>query len=98
MLTLTAEGCAGRREELIKAARADLLIVANPCHIQYLSGMFNTSLALSNWGPNYLIIDGSTGESKLIVHNLMANAAKTAHADQVEVWRSYDQATTPGVD
>jgi len=39
MLKLTQEGCRLRREQLIAAAGADLLVINNPRHIFYLTGM-----------------------------------------------------------
>src|SRR5258708_6176687 len=101
MLKLTRDECFARREKLIKAAKADYLIISNPRHIQYLIGMYNTPLALSNWGPNALIIEADSGKTRLIVHdfNGLDKLAKGAYADEVELWIWYQSSgPNPGVD
>ncbi len=98
MQTLTREGCLARRARLVEASGVDLLIVANPRHIHYLAGLYVTPLALSAWGPNFLLIDCATGASRLVVHNLIAADARTAHVDAVESWTWYDMAADPGID
>ncbi len=98
MLKLTQEGCLARRRHLIEQAGVDLLIITNPRHILYLSGLYVTPLALSGWGNNFLLIDAATGQTRLIIHNFIEGDAKTAHVDAIETWRWYDAATDPGVD
>jgi Xaa-Pro aminopeptidase len=98
MSSLTREGCVARREHLIKTANADLLIVTNPRHIFYLTGMYITPLALSAWGPNFLLIEASTGKTTLLVHNQLTGASETACVDKVEIWQWYNAKTDPGVD
>lgn len=97
MLRLSAEGCKARRERLIARTQADLLVITNPRHIQYLTGLFITPLALSGWGQNYLLIDTSTGHSTLIVQNMLGGDAKSAHVDDLEIWTWYNAATHAGV-
>src|SRR5262247_2322121 len=84
MLTLTKEGCAGRRADLIKAANADLIVITNPRHIQYLCGLYVTPLALSAWGLNALFINSSNGETTLVYHTFIKSHAKHAHVDKFE--------------
>ncbi|MCC7451014.1 MAG: aminopeptidase P family protein [Anaerolineae bacterium] len=98
MLKLTQEGCLARRHHLIEQAGVDLLIITNPRHILYLSGLYVTPLALSGWGNNFLLIDTATGETRLIAHNFIEADAKAAHVDHRETWYWYDAATNPGVD
>lgn len=98
MKKLTAEGCAARRAQLLDAARVDYLIINNPRHIQYLTGLYITPLLLSGWGTNFLVLDAASGKSMLVVHNSIAGAAKSAHVDEVQEWRWYDAATDPGTD
>ena len=98
MLKLTREGCIRRRNALLERTDADLLVIANPRHIQYLTGLYVTPLQLSAWGSSFLFIDGRSGEATLVVHNGLAPAAELAHADKVASWRSYDFTTLPGVD
>ena len=98
MLKLSPEGCTARRERLIRSANADLICISNPRHIFYLSGLHLPQLELSAWGPNFLLINGNTGHTRLIVHHFLANAAKTAHVDEVEVWTYYDTIQNPGVE
>jgi len=98
MLKLTQEGCLARRRKLIEQANADLLVITNPRHILYLSGLYVTPLALSGWGNNFLLIDCATGQTRLIVHNFIAADAKAAHVDHLETWEWYDAAVNPGVD
>src|SRR5215510_13210431 len=97
MLQLTAEGCATRRERLAKSVEADFLIITNPRHIQYLSGLFITQLALSAWGLNFLTIDTRSGKTSLHVHNFLNDDAQSAHVDELEVWSWYDY-VSPGVE
>lgn len=98
MLTLTRTGCVRRQKALLERTDVDLLVIANPRHIQYLSGLYSSPLQLSAWGLSFLLIDGNSGESTLVVHNALAAAAELAHADKVVSWRSYDFANLPGVD
>jgi Xaa-Pro aminopeptidase len=98
MLTLTASGCAARREQLIKTIEGDLLIITNPQHILYLTGVYISQMALSAFGPNHLLIDTQTGKSTLLLHNFISGARDQAHVDAVEVWRWYDAETDAGVD
>jgi Xaa-Pro aminopeptidase len=97
MLQLTAEGCAARRERLIKSVEADFLMITNPRHIQYLSGLYITSLALSAWGLNFLTIDSRSGKTRLYVHNFLDADAQSSHVDELEVWTWYDY-VSPGVE
>lgn len=96
MLKLTAEFCKQRRERLIETSGADFLIINNPRHILYLSGLHITQLALSGWGANFLTIDAVTGHSTLIIHNMVSGDG--AHVDQVESWRWYDAGAESGND
>ena len=98
MLTLTSEGCRRRRQALIERTGVDLLIIVNPRHIQYLSGLYITPLQLSAWSMNFLLIDGSDDRATLLVHNGLAAAAEHSHVDNVDTWTSYDFAAGPGVD
>lgn len=98
MLRLTPEGCAARREQLMSATGADLLIITNPRHILYLSGLYVTQLALGGWGLNFLLIGGSTGRTVLLAHNFIGDNARTAYVDDVEIWTWYDAAQNPGVE
>ncbi|MEL6152177.1 MAG: Xaa-Pro peptidase family protein [Chloroflexota bacterium] len=96
MLTLTAEGCAARRQHLMENTPADCLIITNPRHIQYLTGVYISQLGLTGYGSNYLAID-HTGKSTLIVHNFLGSNAEHAHVDEVVVWTWYDAQSNAGV-
>lgn len=96
MSRLTAQGCAARRAALLEQVQADLLLISNPRHILYLSGLFVSPLTLGGWGPAFLLID-SNGETELLVHDFLAPAAEAAHAGTVTVYDWYDAATAPGV-
>jgi Xaa-Pro aminopeptidase len=96
-MTFTEKTCQARRERLIEQINADLLIINNPRHIFYLTGLYVTPLALSGWGLNSLLINASNGQSKLIVHNFIESDAKSAHVDELDVWKWYDAATDAGV-
>ena len=98
MQMLTAEGCKARREKLINSVEADLIVINNPRHIQYLSGLYITPLALKGWGSNFLLIDTASGKSRLLVHNHIAGDARNAHVDDVEEWTWYDAAKNAGVE
>lgn len=100
MLKLTQEGCRLRREQLITAAGVDLLVINNPRHIFYLTGMFSTQLLLSAWGPLTLLIDARTGNSTLIAHDAIQSQTPDADVDEVVIWPWYNsaQAAGPGGD
>lgn len=97
-MRLTAEGCAARRQELVRAAACDLLLITNPRHILYLCGVYVTQLALSGWGLNCLMIDARSGKTTLVAHNFIDAAARTAYADDVQIWTWYDAARRSGGD
>ncbi|MBC7812453.1 MAG: aminopeptidase P family protein [Burkholderiales bacterium] len=98
MQMLTAEGCKARRDKLIASVEADLIVIHNPRHIQYLSGLFVTQTALKGWGSNFLLIDTATGKSRLLVHNHIAGDAHNAHVDDVDEWTWYDAGRNPGIE
>jgi Xaa-Pro aminopeptidase len=95
-MDLTSEGCRNRRARLLQTVEADLIVINNPRHIQYLSGLYISPLGLSGWGPNFLLLD-KTGKSTLLVHNFIEAEAGSAYVDEVIVWRWYDSATQPGL-
>ncbi len=99
MKSLEAAGCVSRREQLIASftSPVDYVIITNPRHIFYLSGLYVTPLALSGWGLNFLTIDTSTGFSRLLIHNFIGTP-EHAFVDQVDTWRWYDSATDPGTE
>lgn len=89
MQTLTAKGCQQRRDKLRSHVDADLLIIANPRHIQYLSGLFITNMKHSGWGINFLLLDQQENSTLFIQSPLQADAAQ-AHVDEVITWTYYD--------
>lgn len=97
MQRLTAQGCKARREQLIARTRAQLLIISHPRHIQYLTGVYISPLALSAHGNNFLVIDALSGRSTLLLHNFLSGEAPAAHVDEVFTWTWYDAATDAGV-
>jgi Xaa-Pro aminopeptidase len=96
MLSLTPEGCRARREHLIATAGADLLVIQNPRHIFYLTGLFSTPLLLSAWGPLELLIDSGTGQATLIAHDAIQGQAANAFVDEVVIWPWYNAAKATG--
>ncbi len=100
MLQLTPEGCRARRESLIAAAEVDLIVINNPRHIFYLTGMFSTQLLLSAWGPLTLLIDARSGRTTLVAHDAIAGQAATAYVDERRIWGWYNsgKAAGPGGD
>lgn len=91
MLKLTAEGCAVRRQRLRAAVEADLLVITNPQHIYYFSGVWFTPHALGSHGGHALLIDRA-GASTLLTHPMMADHARAGFADEVAVYPSYSPA------
>jgi Xaa-Pro aminopeptidase len=89
MLQLTPEGCRARREALIASADADLLVINNPRHIFYLTGLFSTQLLLSAWGPLALLIDTPSGRAKLLAHDAIQSQAEAAYVDDLVIWDWY---------
>ena len=97
MLKLTAEGCQSRRERLIKQVSADLLIISNPRHVQYLSGFFVTPLILAHHAPVFVLIETGSGKTTLLVQNMLASNAKGSHVDNIESYIWFDAMTDAGV-
>ena len=95
-MQLTREGCAARRARLIEQTDVELLVLANPRHVFYYSGLRSSELSLAGWGPVYLLIERD-GSSTLIAHNFASGAAEGAAVDRREVWSWYDVSTTSGV-
>lgn len=96
MLSLTPEGCRARREQLIAAVSVDVLVINNPRHIFYLTGLFSTQLLLSAWGPLALLIDGANGKTTLVAHDAIRGQAEAAFVDSVAIWHWYDGSRAPG--
>lgn len=94
---LTATGCQERRQALIQQVESDHIIIANPRHIQYLTGLWANPLMLSAWGSNFLIINTSTGHSTLIVHNGIAGQVPDSYVDEIIEWRWYDAVAEVGI-
>lgn len=94
---LTSDGCKARRERLLELVEADLLIISNPRHIYYFSNLWQSPLALSGWGPLFLLMETSSGRTRLLVHDFLASAAHGAFADEVEVYPWYTATADPGV-
>lgn len=97
MLMLTASGCQLRRERLIEKISADLLIISNPRHVQYLTGFFVTALVVAHHAPAFVLIETASGKTTLIVQNLLAGNAQNAHVDSVEPYEWYNASTKAGV-
>ncbi|MDX1436760.1 MAG: Xaa-Pro peptidase family protein, partial [Anaerolineales bacterium] len=95
-MKLTAEGCRARRLRLLEAVEADLIVINNTRHIQYLSGLYISPLGLSGWGPNFLLLE-STGRTTLLAQNFLGGEAAGAYVDDLVVWRWYDAAANPGL-
>lgn len=94
---LTKKGCQTRRKHLRSQVDADLLVISNPRHIYYFSGLFISPLALSGWGPAFLLVETGTDKTRLIAHEFQASAARNAFVDDIRVYHWYDANTDPGV-
>lgn len=89
MQRLTAEGCKLRRERLLEQLTVEQVVICNPRHIQYLSGIYLSPLTLGAWGHCFLFINGKTGNTRLLVHTFAAGESRNAHVDEVIVWDNY---------
>lgn len=96
-MKLTSENCRERRERLIAAADVDTILINNPHHILYLTGLYMTPLALKGVGHNYLLIDCKTGHSTLLAHSFIADDARQAAVNDVRIWFFYDAGSDPAV-
>jgi Xaa-Pro aminopeptidase len=95
-MKLTAEGCRLRRERLIAAAQGvDTIILNNPRHILYFTGLYMTPLALKGAGHNYLLIDCKSGHSTLLAHSFIAEDAMQAVVNDIRIWFYYDAVEDP---
>jgi len=97
MLRLTAEGCQSRRERLIEQVEADLIIISNPRHVQYLTGFFVTSLALAHHAPIFLLIETASGKTTLLMQNMLGGFADGIHVDTIEPYIWYNARADAGV-
>jgi len=97
MLKLTAEGCKIRRERLLESVSADLLIVSNPRHVQYLTGFFVTPLVLAHHAPVFLLIEADTGKTTLLIQNMLAGYATDAYVDNLETYNWYTASNRAGM-
>lgn len=97
MLKLTAEGCQLRRERLIEQVDADLIIISNPRHVQYLSGLFVTPLALAHHAPVFLLIETASGKTTLLMQNMLGGFAEGIHVDGVEPYMWYNAKADAGI-
>jgi len=97
MRTLTADGCQSRRERLIEQVEADVIIISNPRHIQYLTGFFVTPLVLAHHAPIFLLMDTATGNTTLLVQNMLMSFIEAAHVTQVEPYPWYTASQAAGV-
>jgi Xaa-Pro aminopeptidase len=87
---LSQEGCVARRTELHnRRPDCDLLLIAQPEHIFYLSGFRSAPTELASYGPSFLLIDRA-GKTRLVTDNWNAEAAQAAHVDDAVIWDWYD--------
>lgn len=97
MLKLTAEGCLARRGRLINQVDTDLIIISNPRHVQYFSGFFVTPLVLAHHAPVFLLIETSSGQTTLLMQNMLGGFAQDVHVDMIEPYVWYSATTDAGV-
>ena len=97
MRTLTAEGCQSRRERLIERVNADLIIISNPRHVQYLTGFYATPLVLAHHAPIFLLIETATGKTTLLIQNMLGGFVEAAHVDQLQPYVWYSASTDAGL-
>jgi len=97
MLKLTAEGCRIRRERLLEKVSADLLIISNPYHIQYLTGFFVTPLVCAHHAPVFLLIETQTGKTTLLVQNMLSGHAASGYIDNIEPYKWYTANSRAGL-
>ncbi|HUX13967.1 MAG TPA: Xaa-Pro peptidase family protein [Spirochaetia bacterium] len=89
MKNLSESGCRKRRERLIAKAGVDLIVIADPPHIQYLTGLYISPLGLGGRGSNYLLIDTASGKTTLILHSFVKRGEGAIHVDDLVVWDAY---------
>jgi len=91
-MPLSAEGCAARRTRLLDSVEVDMVVISDPRHIFYLTGLYSSPNTLNSYGQNYLLIDDHSGESLLLAHDFafLGQPPDSVHVDEVEVWRWYD--------
>lgn len=97
MRTLTAEGCRSRRERFIEQVDADLIIISNPRHVQYLTGFYATPLTLVHHAPIFLLIETTTGKTTLLIQNVLSGFVEAAHVDNLEPYVWYSMTTNAGM-
>jgi len=86
-----------RKQRLCIEGRAlgvgDTIILTSPRSVQYLSGFIVDGVSQADYSPAYFVLDVDNCISTLIVHNLPAVVAQSAHADRCLHWNLYDAAT-----
>ena len=90
MLRLTASGCQSRRERLIEQVEAELIIISNPRHVQYLTGFFVTPLVLAHHAPIFLLIETASGKTTLLMQNMLGRFAEGTYVDTIEAYAWYN--------
>ena len=87
---LTRSGCSDRRTHLLQTLDLDLIVLCGPRNLYYYGGFLPPFPSLSEWGPAFLVLDASDGETTLICHNFAAAAAKDSYSDKSHIWTWYD--------
>lgn len=97
MKSLSYEGCKSRRQALLERVEADIVVIINPRNLLYFANLLVSPLSFGSWGRPFLIIDGNSGNTTLVVDNFLSDAAQRAFVDTIEVWTWYDASHNPGV-
>ncbi|MCK6576635.1 MAG: Xaa-Pro peptidase family protein [Anaerolineae bacterium] len=99
MERLDPQTCRARQARLMAAVPADLLILNNPHHILYLTGLYNSELRQAAWGLNSLLLDASSGRATLLVNEMLAHELSAPAVDAIQVTPWYAAAPAgPGAE
>ncbi|MBK8026846.1 MAG: aminopeptidase P family N-terminal domain-containing protein [Chloroflexi bacterium] len=99
MERLDPQACRARQSRLMAAVSADVLILNNPHHILYLTGLYNSEMRQAAWGLNSLILNATTGRAILLVNEMLSTEMGEVAVDEIHVTPWYKAAPAgPGAD
>ncbi|MBL9124233.1 MAG: aminopeptidase P family protein [Planctomycetaceae bacterium] len=89
---ITAEGCQARRRRLWDALnpRPDLILIAQPQHLSYLSNYYASPYVFRTANAQAVLILGADGSSTLVADSMVRGFAEEAFVDDIVAPTWYD--------
>jgi Xaa-Pro aminopeptidase len=91
-VVLTKAGCRQRIGQMLERLQGECgaIVIADPRHIGYLAGFFTNPATINLHSQSFLLVEPD-GRSTLITDNWQADAARSSHADCVEIFNWYNE-------